>query len=63
MEYEKDITDYIIDNVPMDAERVYPRTTKNFYYIYTHGWKLWFSYQSLVAYECASYSVISRNAW
>ena len=79
MEYQKDITDYIIDNVPMDAERVYPRTTKNFYYILTHGWKLWFSYRTLIAYEpvmvfsedglSAEFNmvnhelVISRNAW
>ena len=51
MKYENDITDYIIDNIPADAERIYPRTTKNFYYIVTHGWKLWFSYRTLVAYE------------
>jgi hypothetical protein len=51
MEYDNDITDYIIDNVPMDAERVYPRTTKNYYYILTHGRKLWFSYRTLIAYE------------
>ena len=42
MQYEKDITDYILHNLPMDAERVYPRTTKNHYYIVTHGWQLWF---------------------
>ena len=79
MEYENDITDYIIDNVSMDAERVYPRTTKNFYYILTHGWKLWFSYRTLIAYEpvmifsedgsSAEFNmvnrelVISRNVW
>ena len=79
MEYQANITEYILDNVPMHAERDYPRTTKNFYYIVTHGWKLWFSYRTLIAYEpvmvfsddglSAEFNmvnhelVISRNAW
>lgn len=67
MEYEKDITDYILFNLPADAERVYPRTTKNFYYIETHGFQLWFSYKTLIAYRVnpapISPLVISRNVW
>ena len=70
MQYEKDISDYILHNLPMDAERVYPRTTKNHYYIVTHGWQLWFSYTTLVAFrKIADIDTrqdnffISRNVW
>ena len=76
MEYEKDITDYILFNLPADAERVYPRTTKNFYYIDTHGYQLWFSYKTLIAYRAWGLDkmneagkitkfplVISQNVW
>ena len=76
MKYEKDITDYILSNLPADAERIYPRTTKNFYYIDTHGYQLWFSYRTLIAYRrwgldqmnqagkiTKSPLVISRNVW
>jgi len=77
MKYQKDITDYILFNLPADAERIYPRTTKNFYYIDTHGFQLWFSYRTLIAYRDHSWKldservseagssllVISRNVW
>ena len=77
MKYRKDITDYILFNLPADAERIYPRTTKNFYYIDTHGFQLWFSYRTLIAYRDHSWKldservseagssllVISRNVW
>lgn len=76
MEYQENISDYIIDNIPADAERIYPRTTKNFYYIDTHGFQLWFSYRTLIAYRpwgldkmneagkiTTAPLVISRNVW
>ena len=59
MEYKKDITDYILFNLPADAERIYPRTTKNFYYIETHGFQLWFSYKTLIAYRDHSWKLVS----
>jgi len=76
MKYQANITDYILSNLPGDAERIYPRTTKNFYYIDTHGFQLWFSYRTLIAYRVWGPAkmneagqimetplVISRNVW
>ena len=76
MKYQNDITDYILFNLPADAERTYPRTTKNFYYIDTHGFQLWFSYRTLIAYRAWGLDrmneagkittaplVISQNVW
>jgi len=70
MEYQANITEYILDNLPGDAERVYPRTTKNFYYIITPNWQLWFSYRTLIAFRKTgnidtrvNNFFISRNAW